>query len=167
MKSFIVALFFIIFIFPLKAEQQFMKVHPDLIITEDNQRCFLIKPGYSRRDTAQWVPYCGKFTNFFYEQGYEYTLRVDRYDPNARVIRVIKTVGRDNIDSYRKQLAMEKRKQLREAEEARRAQEQAQSETNSESSATESQIQDNNYYDDGFEYDYIYDDGFEYDYFYD
>ena len=165
MKSFIVALFFVIFIFPLKAEHQFMKVSPDLIITEDNRRCFLIRPGYSRQDTAQWVPYCGRFTNFYYEQGYEYTLRVDHYDPNARVIRVIKTVGRDNIDSYRRQVELQKRKERR--EEQVRSRDRAHSQIRSQVlssmknnaqslSETQFQIRENDY-DDGFEYDYIYD----------
>jgi len=121
MKSIVLALFFTIFMLSsVKAEvEQFMKVSPDLIITEDNQRCFEVKPGYSRKDSAKWVPYCGRFINFFYEQGYEYTLKVDNYDPHARVIKVIKTIGRDNIESYRKQLVLKALKQKRDLAEER------------------------------------------------
>ena len=117
MKSLLLALFFAIFTLSVEA-QQFMKVSPDLIITEDNQRCFLVRPGYSRSDTVKWEPYCGKFVNFFYEQGYEYTLRVDKYDPQARIIKVIKIIGRDNSESYRKQLALKERKAQNEARRA-------------------------------------------------
>lgn len=125
MKSLLLALFFAIFALSVEA-QQFMKVSPDLIITEDNQRCFLVKPGYSRSDTAKWEPYCGKFVNFFYEQGYEYTLRVDKYDPQARIIKVIKIIGRDNSESYKKQLVLKQRKA--QSEERARIRERVQSE---------------------------------------
>lgn len=90
--------------------QEYMKVSATPIVSEKNEQCYQVKPGYSRKDTASWVPYCGKIENFIYEQGYEYTLYVEKYDPSAEVIKVIKTIGRDNSDSFRKQQELKKKK---------------------------------------------------------
>lgn len=91
------------------AEGEFMKVSAEKVLTEDNQRCFQIRKGYSRKDKTQWEPFCGGFRNFYYESGYEYTMHVEKYDPTLDTIVVIKTIGRDNSDSYRKQQEMKKK----------------------------------------------------------
>jgi len=174
MKSFVLTLFLSIFILSVEA-QQFMKVSPDLIITEDNKRCFLIRPGYSRRDSSVWVPYCGRFVNFSYEQGYEYTLQVDKYDPHTRVIKVIKIVGRDNSESYRKQLALRERKVINERqrainEERVRIRERIQSQVKEQAhlrmeNLPQIQFQIEEYYDEYEDYYYEYDySEYEYDY---
>ncbi len=110
MKGFIFTLFSLFFVLSVDA-QQFMKVSADPVIAGDNQRCFQVKLGYSRKDTTKWEPYCGKFVNFYYEQGYEYTLQVDNYDPKAEVMKVIKVIGRDNSASYRKQRELRQKKE--------------------------------------------------------
>ena len=89
--------------------QEFMKVSAEKVLTEDNQRCYQIRRGYSRKDKTQWEPFCGGFRNFYYESGYEYTMHVEKYDPTLDTIVVIKTIGRDNSDSYRKQQEMKRK----------------------------------------------------------
>lgn len=92
------------------APAEFMKVSGELVLTDDMQRCYQIRRGYSRKDKSPWEPYCGKFQNFYYEAGYEYTMHVQEYNPKADTIYVIKTIGRDNSDSYRKQQELKKRR---------------------------------------------------------
>lgn len=89
--------------------QEFMKVSGEKVLTEDNQRCYQIRKGYSRKDNSPWEPFCGGFSNFYYESGYEYTMHVDKYDPKADTIHVIKTIGRDNSDAYRRRQEMLKK----------------------------------------------------------
>lgn len=89
--------------------QEFMKVSAEKVLTEDNRRCYQIRRGYSRKDKTPWEPFCGGFSNFYYENGYEYTMHVEKYDPTADTIRVIKTIGRDNSESYRRLQEMRKR----------------------------------------------------------
>ena len=174
MKGFVLTLFFTIFILQVEA-QHFMKVSPDLVVTEDNKRCFLIRSGFSRRDSSVWVPFCGRFVNFTYEQGYEYTLQVDKFDPNARVIKVIKIVGRDNSENYRRQLALRERKINNDkliALEAERAwrREKVQSQVNDRARLQIEklplpQFQVEEYYDEYYDYYYEYDySDYEYDY---
>ncbi|MCK9155223.1 MAG: DUF4377 domain-containing protein [Paludibacteraceae bacterium] len=91
--------------------QEFMKVSGELVLTNDMQRCYQIRRGYSRKDKTQWEPFCGHFKNFYYEQGYEYTMHVEKYDAQADTIYVIKTIGRDNSDSYRKQMELKKKRE--------------------------------------------------------
>lgn len=105
--------------------QEFMKVSAEKVLTEDNQRCFQIRRGYSRKDKTEWEPFCGGFRNFYYESGYEYTMHVEKYDPTADTIVVIKTIGRDNSDSYRKQQEMKKKAAEARAAKAAREQEAA------------------------------------------
>lgn len=109
MKRIILSLLFGSFAFSAMPAD-FMKVSDELVLTDDMQRCFQIRKGYSRKDKTQWEPFCGKFTNFYYVTGYEYTMHVEKYDPNADTIRVIKTIGRDNSGSYRRQKELEKRR---------------------------------------------------------
>ena len=63
-------------------------------IKVDDKRCYLIRKGISRKDTAKWEVFCGGFTNFYYEEGYPYKLYVEKYDPQADTINVIKTYYR-------------------------------------------------------------------------
>ena len=86
----------------------YMKVSADQII-EGSKRCYQIKRGYARRDKTPWEPFCGEFTNFYYEPGYEYTMHVEKYDPQADTIRVIKAIARDNSAAYMKQLELRKK----------------------------------------------------------
>ena len=92
---------------PAQQEEQveFMKVASTYTVTEDGKRCFQVRKGMSRKDanSAAWTPYCGKLNNFKFEQGYEYTLKVVKYDPNAEEMDVIKIVGRDNSGAVRSQ----------------------------------------------------------------
>ena len=103
--------------------QEFMKVSAEKVLTEDNQRCYQIRRGYSRKDNTQWEPFCGGFRNFYYESGYEYTMHVEKYDPTLDTIVVIKTIGRDNSDSYRKQQEMKRKAAEARAAKAARDQE--------------------------------------------
>ncbi len=103
--------------------QEFMKVSAEKVLTEDNQRCYQIRRGYSRKDKTQWEPLCGGFRNFYYESGYEYTMHVEKYDPTLDTIVVIKTIGRDNSDSYRKQQEMKRKAAEARAAKAARDQE--------------------------------------------
>ncbi len=85
-----------------EAQGGYMKVADKLVITEDYQRCYKIRPGYSRKDNAAWVTYCGKINNFYYEEGYEYTVYVQKYDPSAPEMTVVKTLARDNSVYYKR-----------------------------------------------------------------
>ena len=111
MKSCVLTLFFLtssVFVFHAVPEQ-FMKIAAKHIIV-DNQRCFQIRQGFSRRDVTPWEPYCGELVNFSYEQGYEYTVRVAKYTPEAPAIKVISTIGLDNSAAYRKQTKLKRKK---------------------------------------------------------
>ena len=75
----------------------------DQKIKVDDKRCYLIRKGISRKDTAKWEVFCGGFINFYYEEGYPYKLYVEKYDPQADTINVIKTYCRDGFSySYYK-----------------------------------------------------------------
>ena len=113
MRSFVLILFIAVFLLPAEA-QNFMKVAAEPVVTPDNKRCFMVRQGYSRQDTTQWEPYCGRLINFFYEQGYEYTVQIDNYDIEAPYIRVINTIGRDNSESYRTRVALNASKKKKE-----------------------------------------------------
>ena len=69
----------------------------DQKIKVDDKRCYLIRKGISRKDTAKWEVFCGGFTNFYYEEGYPYKLYVEKYDPQADTINVIKTYCRNGF----------------------------------------------------------------------
>ena len=101
MKKIIFSILAAMSILPVSADE-YMKVADKLVITEDYQRCYQIRPGYSRKDNDPWVNYCGKINNFHYEEGYEYTIYVDKYDPQAEEITVIKTLARDNSVYYKR-----------------------------------------------------------------
>ena len=69
-------------------------------VTVDDKRCYLIKKGLGRKDTTKWELFCGEFSNFYYEEGYPYQTYVEKYDPQADTIHVIKTLCRDGSDTY-------------------------------------------------------------------
>lgn len=72
----------------------------DQKIKVDDKRCYLIRKGISRKDTAKWEVFCGGFTNFYYEEGYPYKLYVEKYDPQADTINVKKSFCRDGSGFY-------------------------------------------------------------------
>ncbi len=78
-------------------------------VTVDDKRCYLIKKGLGRKDTTKWELFCGEFSNFYYEEGYPYQTYVEKYDPHADTIHVIKTIGHSS-DTYWK---FKKQKELR------------------------------------------------------
>lgn len=72
----------------------------DQKIKVDDKRCYLIRKVISRKDAVKWEVFCGGFTNFYYEEGYPYKLYVEKYDPQADTINVIKTNCRDGSGFY-------------------------------------------------------------------
>lgn len=98
--------------FAHSSEGEFMQVAAERV-TVDDKRCYLIKKGYSRKDTTNWEPFCGEFSNPYYEEGYPYKLYVEKYDPHADTIHVIKTIGRDSnildTDEFLKQLYLRRK----------------------------------------------------------
>lgn len=85
-----------------KSEWEWMTVGNQKIKVDD-KRCYLIRKRISRKDTAKWEVFCGEFTNFWYEEGYPYKVCVEKYDPQADTINVIKTYCRDGFSySYYK-----------------------------------------------------------------
>ena len=66
-------------------------------IKVDDKRCYLIRKVISRKDAVKWEVFCGGFTNFYYEEGYPYKVYVEKYDPQADTINVIKTYCRDGF----------------------------------------------------------------------
>ncbi len=104
--------------FAHSSEGEFMQVAAERV-TVDDKRCYLIKKGYSRKDTTKWEPFCGEFSNPYYEEGYPYKLYVEKYDPHADTIHVIKTIGRDSnirdTDEFLKQLYLRRKKAKRDS----------------------------------------------------
>ena len=100
--------------FAQNLEGEFMQVAAERV-TVDDKRCYLIKKRYSRKDTIKWDPFCGEFSNFYYEEGYPYKLYVEKYDPHADTIHVIKTIGRDSSDPYMKQKELRRKKAKRDS----------------------------------------------------
>ena len=72
----------------------------DQKIKVDDKRCYLIRKGISKKDTAKWEVFCGEFSNFWYEEGYPYKVYVEKYDPQADTINVIKSFCRDGSGFY-------------------------------------------------------------------
>ncbi len=80
------------------SQGEFMKVHKERITVNDSLCCYQIRKGWGRRDTTPWEPFCGKFSNFWYEEGEEYTLQVKEYNPHADTIFVIRKNFRSSVD---------------------------------------------------------------------
>ena len=119
MKKILLALFLVALAFDV-TPAEYMKVSPDRPVV-DGQRVYMVRKGYSRRDKIDWVPFKGDFTNFYYEQGYEYTIYVQEYNPSLDSIVVIKTIVRDNSEAYMKQLELKKKREARAAAKAAEA----------------------------------------------
>lgn len=75
---------------------QYMKVHPYKVKINDSL-CYQVKKGYSRRDPAAWEPFCGVLDNFYFWEGYEYTVYVKKYDPEADSMFVTKTIASSDV----------------------------------------------------------------------
>ncbi|MCR5497318.1 MAG: DUF4377 domain-containing protein [Paludibacteraceae bacterium] len=103
--------------FAQSSEGEYMQVAAERV-TVDDKRCYLIKKGLSRKDTTKWEPFCGEFSNFYYEEGYPYMLYVEKYDPHVDTIHVIKTIGRDSSDPYMKQKELRRKKAKRDSRKA-------------------------------------------------
>ena len=105
--------------FAQSSEGEYMQVADHRVMVDD-KRCYLIKK-YIRKDTTKWEPFCGEFSNFYYEEGYPYklyVLYVEKYDPHADTIHVIKTIGRDSSDPYMKQKELRRKKAKRDSRKA-------------------------------------------------
>jgi hypothetical protein len=72
------------------ASGEYMKVAPYRVKVND-KLCYMVKKGYSRKD--KWDLYCGEISNFYYQDGYDYTLYVDKYDISSDTILNIKTIA--------------------------------------------------------------------------
>ncbi|MBR5971886.1 MAG: hypothetical protein IK017_04455 [Paludibacteraceae bacterium] len=119
MKKILLALFLVALAFDV-TPNEYMKVSPERPVV-DGQRVYMVRKGYSRRDKIDWVPFKGEFTNFYYEQGYEYTIYVKEYNTSLDSIEVVKTIARDNSEAYMKQLELKKKREARAAAKAAEA----------------------------------------------
>ena len=94
---------------------EFMQVAAERV-TVDDKRCYLIKKGLSRKDTTKWESFCGEFSNFYYIEGFPREIYVEKYDPHADTIHVIKGVYRECSDDYfKKQNELRRRKAKRDS----------------------------------------------------
>ena len=100
--------------FAQNLEGEYMQVADHRVMVDD-KRCYLIKKGLSRKDTTKWEPFCGEFSNFYYEEGYPYKIYVEKYDPHADTIHVIKGIYRDSSDPYMKQKELRRKKAKRDS----------------------------------------------------
>ena len=116
MKKILLALFLVALAFDV-TPNEYMKVSPERPVV-DGQRVYMVRKGYSRRDKIEWEPFKGEFTNFYYEQGYVYTIYVQEYNTSLDSIRVVKTIARDNSEAYMKQLELKKKREARAAAKA-------------------------------------------------
>lgn len=103
--------------FAQSSEGEYMQVADHRVMVDD-KRCYLIKKGLSRKDTTKWEPFCGEFSNFYYEEGYPYKIYVEKYDPHADTIHVIKGIYRDSSDPYMKQIELRRKKAKRDSRKA-------------------------------------------------
>lgn len=73
----------------------------------DDKVCYTVKEGYSRKHKTPLVSFCGEFImrgsgeKLNYDEVYVYTIQVDKFDPQADTIFVLKTIGLDNSQFYR------------------------------------------------------------------
>lgn len=74
------------------ASGECMKVAPYRVKVND-KLCYMVKKGYSRRNKDKWNLYCGEISNFYYRDGYDYALYVDKYDISSDTILNIKTLA--------------------------------------------------------------------------
>lgn len=80
-------------------DYDYMLVHPCRVEVNDSL-CYLVKKGQGKevRETGKWELFCGEFSNLYFEEGFSPTLYVEKYDPKADTIRVIKTISRLNSE---------------------------------------------------------------------
>lgn len=76
---------------------EFMKVASQKIQV-DGKYCYAVSEGYSWKHKKPWVLFCGELRytggeKYYYEEGTEYTLCVDKYDPTADTIYIKKTIA--------------------------------------------------------------------------
>ena len=73
---------------------QYMKVHPYKVKINDSL-CYQVRGGNNKR--IIWEPFCGQFRNFVYREGYEYTVYVKKYDPEADSMFVTKAIASSDV----------------------------------------------------------------------
>lgn len=71
----------------------------------NNKCCFLTKRRGEQYKNTEWEPFCGEFDKpFYYEEGKEFTLHAQSFDPKADTIHLIRCISSDSSIGYRKQL---------------------------------------------------------------
>ena len=78
------------------ASREFMTVAPYRVKVND-KLCYMIKKGYSRKNKDKWYLYCGVISNFYYRDGYDHILYIDKYDISSDTILKIKTVATSSV----------------------------------------------------------------------
>lgn len=75
-------------------EPQYIKIHPFKVKINDSL-CYQVREGNNKR--IVWEPFCGQFRNFVYREGYEYTVYVRKYDPEADSMFVTKAIASSDV----------------------------------------------------------------------
>lgn len=74
----------------------YMMIHPCRVEVNDSL-CYLIKKGNGLsakvREKGKWELFCGEFVNLYYEEGDSPSLVVEKYNPHADTIYVLKTLS--------------------------------------------------------------------------
>lgn len=78
------------------ASGECMKVAPYRVKVND-KLCYMVKKGYSRKNKDKWDLYCGEISNFYYQDGYDYILYIDKYDISSDTILNIKTLASSSV----------------------------------------------------------------------
>ena len=73
---------------------QYIKIHPFKVKINDSL-CYQVREGNNKR--IIWEPFCGQFRNFVYREGYEYTVYVKKYDPEADSMFVTKAIASSDV----------------------------------------------------------------------
>lgn len=79
-------------LFTCVSAHEYIKV-ADHKVEVDGNLCYSVRKGYSWRDTTKWVPYCGVIKNLYHEEGFEYSLMIDKFDIQADTICVVRTIA--------------------------------------------------------------------------
>lgn len=75
-------------------QSQYIKIHPYKVKINDSL-CYQVREGNNKR--IIWEPFCGQFRNFVYREGYEYTVYVKKYDPEADSMFVTQTMASSDV----------------------------------------------------------------------
>jgi len=75
-------------------EPQYIRIHPYKVRINDSL-CYQVREGDNQR--IVWEPFCGQFRNFVYREGYEYTVYVRKYDPDADSMFVTQTMASSDV----------------------------------------------------------------------